>query len=87
MFLEEVLPDKTVYMPKWVHQFRSEVHAHKLVNGERHIIGCVFIGTQAACNRYIVAKETIVPPNKPKVAPSQLQTLFKRSLEQIERTP
>jgi len=85
-YLEEMI-ERTEYQTKWIHQFRSEVYAHRLVNGERVDIGCVHVGTATACNRYIIDKENAPPPNKPKVAPSQLQTLFKRSLEQIERTP
>jgi hypothetical protein len=82
MFLEDVLDNKTVYMPKWVNQFRTEVHAHMIVNGERRIIGCVFVGTAHSCNRYIIAKEATVPPVRPSVAEAELDNLFKRALEQ-----
>lgn len=53
MFIEEVGPERINYMTRWVSNKRSEVNAHKIVNGERKEIGTVFIGNAEDCRKYI----------------------------------
>jgi len=55
MYLNELL-DSTEYTPKWISIRKTEVHADRYVNGVRHVIGCVFSGTEAQCNLYVASK-------------------------------
>ena len=55
MFIEE-MTNPLHYMTRWVSNRRSEVNAHKFVNGERKEIGTVFVGTAEDCRKYIGQK-------------------------------
>jgi hypothetical protein len=55
MYLNELL-DSTEYTPKWINIRKTEVHASRYVHGVRHVIGCVFSGTEAQCNLYVASK-------------------------------
>ena len=83
-YLEEVMPAKMEYQIKWVHQFRSEVHASRYVNGERHVVGCVFTGTDHSCRKYLGSKISPLAIVDGRVVDSKLANVFNRSLDSLE---
>ena len=61
MYIDELL-DRTEYLLRWRSAEKFEVHAYKLIRStlrpgtERVEVGCVAIGTEAECRKYIGGK-------------------------------
>ena len=81
-YLEDVKP-RSEFAIKWQPHNKCQVIETRIIGGTRHAVGCVSIGAEHRCNKYIGSRVGGLTLIDGRVIESQLASKYERAMNQI----